>query len=138
MDINGVYTTFDSAGQIFFSLSLETHWLCQKITTKSTHFWLPSNLSGRLNNSNCCLVVMAATGRYHEPIATALCEKGIYVSILNPILIKQSGGGSIRKVKSDKKDALKIAKYGIDNWNNLREHTFMETTLVSLPIQFPE
>ena len=37
-------------------------------------------------------VIMEATGRYHEPVATALYELGIYVCVLNPILIKQSGG----------------------------------------------
>lgn len=68
-------------------------------------------------------VVMEATGRYHEPVATALHEYGIYVCVLNPILIHQSGGGSVRKVKSDKKDAIKIAKYGLDNWVDLREYT---------------
>ena len=47
-------------------------------------------------------VVMEATGRYHEPVAAALHEYGIYVCVLNPILIHQSGGGSVRKVKSDK------------------------------------
>ena len=67
-------------------------------------------------------VVMEATGRYHEPVATALHEYGIYVTVLNPILIHQSGGDSVRKVKSDKKDALKIAKYGLDNWVDLREY----------------
>ena len=72
-------------------------------------------------------VIMEATGRYHEPIATALHEMGLFVCILNPILIKQSGGGSVRKVKSDKKDALKIAKFGLDNWSNLREYTPMDT-----------
>jgi transposase len=72
-------------------------------------------------------VIMEATGRYHEPIAAALHESDIYVSVLNPILIHQSGGGSVRKVKSDKKDALKIAKYGFDNWEKLREYTPMET-----------
>ena len=72
-------------------------------------------------------VAMEATGRYHEPVAAALHELGIYVSILNPILIKQSGGGSVRKVKSDKKDAMKIAKYALDNWDQLREHTPMDT-----------
>jgi len=71
-------------------------------------------------------VIMEATGRYHEPVAAALHELGIYVCILNPIVIKQSGGGSVRKVKSDKKDALKIAKYGLDNWANLRQHTPMD------------
>ena len=68
-------------------------------------------------------VVMEATGRYHEPVAAALHEYGIFVSVLNPILIHQSGGASVRKVKSDKKDAIKIAKYGLDNWVDLREYT---------------
>lgn len=72
-------------------------------------------------------VIMEATGRYHEPIATALHETGIYVCVVNPIVIKQSGAGSVRKVKNDKKDALKIAKYGLDNWSQLREHTPMDT-----------
>ena len=47
-------------------------------------------------------VVMEATGRYHEPVAVALHEYGIYVCVLNPLYIKQSGDGSIRKVKTDK------------------------------------
>lgn len=72
-------------------------------------------------------VIMEATGRYHEPIAAALHESGLFVTVLNPILIRQSGGGSVRKVKSDKKDALKIAKYGLDNWEKLREYIPMET-----------
>ena len=55
-------------------------------------------------------VVMEATGRCHEPVAAALHEYGIYVCLLNPLFIKQSGGGSIRKVKTDKADAMKIAK----------------------------
>lgn len=68
-------------------------------------------------------VIMEATGRYHEPVAATLHEYGIFVCVLNPILIHQSGGGSVRKVKSDKKDAMKIAKYGLDNWTQLREYT---------------
>ena len=72
-------------------------------------------------------VLMEATGRYHEPVATALHEYGIRVTVINPLFIKQSGGGSIRKVKTDKADARKIAKYGLDNWTDLREYTPMET-----------
>lgn len=34
---------------------------------------------------------MEATGRYHEPVAAALHEYGIYVCVLNPLFIKQSG-----------------------------------------------
>ena len=73
-------------------------------------------------------VIMEATGRYHEPLAAVLNALGLFVCILNPIVIKQSGAGSVRKVKSDKKDALKIAKYGLDNWHHLREHTPMDKT----------
>ena len=36
-------------------------------------------------------VIMEATGRYHEPVAAALHEYGIYVCVLNPLFIKQSG-----------------------------------------------
>jgi len=79
-------------------------------------------------------VVMEATGRYHEPVAAALHEMGIFVCVLNPIVIKQSGAGSVRKVKSDKKDALKIAKYGLDNWTDLREHTPMDATRQQLKL----
>ena len=71
--------------------------------------------------------LMEATGRYHEPVAAALHEYGIRVTVINPLFIKQSGGGSIRKVKTDKADAMKIAKYALDNWVDLREYTPMET-----------
>lgn len=79
-------------------------------------------------------VVMEATGRYHEPVAAALHELGIFVCVLNPIVIKQSGAGSVRKVKSDRKDALKIAKYGLDNWAKLREHTPMDAVRQQLKL----
>jgi len=71
-------------------------------------------------------VIMEYTGRYYEPVAAALHEIGIYVSVVNPILIHDFGNNSLRRVKTDKKDALKIAKYGLDNWADLREYTPME------------
>lgn len=56
-------------------------------------------------------VVMEYTGNYFEPIARALHNAGIFVSVVNAILVHDYGGNSIRKVKTDKKDALKIASY---------------------------
>jgi transposase len=79
-------------------------------------------------------VIMEATGRYHEPVAKILHEAGIFVCVLNPVVIKQSGAGSVRKVKTDKKDALKIAKYGIDNWRDLRQYNLMDTTRQQLKL----
>lgn len=79
-------------------------------------------------------VIMEATGRYHEPVAAALHKYGIFVCVLNPILIHQSGGGSVRKVKSDRKDAIKIAKYDLDNWIDLQEYTSVDILRQQLKI----
>ena len=64
-------------------------------------------------------VVMEATGNYHAPVAWLLHNAGIYVSVVNPMLIHNYGNNTIRKGKTDKKDAKKIANYAIDNWANL-------------------
>ena len=73
-------------------------------------------------------VVMEHTGRYYEQIAQYLHDAGLYVSAVNPKLIKDySGGNSLRHVKTDKADAKKIAGYALDRWAELRQHTPMDT-----------
>lgn len=73
-------------------------------------------------------VLMEATGRYHEAIASELHERGIFVSVVNPILIHHYNPDStVRKVKTDKKDSVKIAKYCLEHWNDLREYSPMDT-----------
>ena len=72
-------------------------------------------------------VVLEHTGRYYEPVAQMLHDAGIFVSAVNPLLIKQYGNNSLRKVKTDKADSVKIARYGLDNWCELRQHTPMDT-----------
>ena len=72
-------------------------------------------------------VVLEHTGRYYEPVAQMLHNAGIFVSAVNPLLIKEYGNNSLRKVKTDKADSLKIARYGLDNWANLRQHTPLDT-----------
>lgn len=52
---------------------------------------------------------MEYTGAYYEPIANALHNQGIFVSVVNPLLIDDYGTNRVRKVKTDKKDSLKIA-----------------------------
>ena len=65
--------------------------------------------------------------RYYESVAKLLHEAGLYVSAVNPLLIKEYGNNSLRKVKTDKVDAMKIAKYALDNWCELRDYTPMDT-----------
>lgn len=66
--------------------------------------------------------VMEATGNYHAPVAWMLHDAGIYVSVVNPMLIHNYGNNTIRKGKTDKKDAVKIANYAIDNWTDLPQY----------------
>lgn len=67
-------------------------------------------------------VVMEYTGTYYEPIANALHNEGIFVSVVNPLLIEDYGTNRVRKVKTDKKDSLKIASFSIDKWLDLSEY----------------
>ena len=72
-------------------------------------------------------VVMEHTGRYYEPVAQVMHDQGVFVSAVNPLLIREYGGNSLRRVKTDKADARKIARYSLDNWAELREYTPMDT-----------
>ena len=67
-------------------------------------------------------VVMEATGVYYEPVARRLHEHGIFVSVVNPMLISDYGGNTLRKAKTDKKDAIKIASYALNSWLDLTEY----------------
>ena len=53
-------------------------------------------------------VVMEYTGVYFEPIATALYDAGLCVCVVHAQLIHNYGNNTIRKVKTDKADAIKI------------------------------
>ncbi len=64
-------------------------------------------------------VIMEYTGKYFQPIANYLHHEGIFVSVINAILIHDYSHSSIRRVKTDKKDAIKIANYGLDRWLDL-------------------
>jgi transposase len=72
-------------------------------------------------------VIMEHTGRYYEPVAQVIHDRGLSVSAVNPLLIREYGGNSLLRVKTDKADAKKIARYGLDNWAELREYTHMDT-----------
>ena len=64
-------------------------------------------------------VVMEATGNYHAPVAKLLHEAGLYVSVVNAKLVHSYGNNDLRRVKTDRKDAVKLANYGLDRWLTL-------------------
>lgn len=71
-------------------------------------------------------IVMEHTGRYYEPLIHELSKSGLFVSAINPKLIKDFSDNSLRKVKSDKADAVKIARYTLDSWTELKQYGLMD------------
>lgn len=71
-------------------------------------------------------IVMEHTGRYYEPLARELSLAGLFVTAVNPKLIKDFGAHSLRKVKSDKADSVKIARYTLDSWTELKQYSLMD------------
>jgi len=67
-------------------------------------------------------VVLEATGHYHEAVVAHFIKNDIYVSVVNPLLVHDYGNNTVRRIKTDRKDAIKIARYGLDNWAELREY----------------
>lgn len=68
-------------------------------------------------------IVMEYTGNYYLPIALFLRNNGLFVSVVNPILVKDYSSKSltVRKCKTDKKDSLKLAAFALDRWLDLPE-----------------
>ena len=64
-------------------------------------------------------VIMECTGTYYQPIAYGLHDEGFFVSAVHAQLIHDFGNNTIRKVKTDKADAIKIANYGLTHWLEL-------------------
>ena len=71
-------------------------------------------------------IVMEHTGRYYEPLVRELSQANLFVSAVNPKLIKDFSDNSLRKVKSDRADALKIVRYTLDSWTELRQYSLMD------------
>ena len=77
-------------------------------------------------------VVMEATGNYHTPVAKLLHEAGLYVSVVNAKLVHGYGNNDLRRVKTDRKDAVKLANYGLDRWLTLPRYIPEEDTRLLL------
>ena len=77
-------------------------------------------------------VVMEATGNYHAPVAKLLHDAGLYVSVINAKLVHGYGNNDLRRVKTDKKDSVKLANYGLDRWLTLTRYVPEEDTRLLL------
>lgn len=77
-------------------------------------------------------IVMEHTGRYYEALAHELSAANLFVSAINPKLIKDFDNDSLRKVKSDKADSVKISRYALDKWQNLKQYSVMDELRIQL------
>lgn len=66
-------------------------------------------------------IVMEETGTYHLPVLGYLLDKEYFVAAEKALKIKQYLDWGLRKVKTDKKDSYKLAKYACDNWYKLNK-----------------
>lgn len=65
---------------------------------------------------------MEYTSNYYQQIAKYLHDGQMFVSVVHALRIHYYGNDSIRRIKTDKADAIKIANYGLDHWNSLLEY----------------
>ena len=69
------------------------------------------------------MVAMESTACYHINLFSYLTAKGMDVFIINPLLISNFVKLSLRKTKTDKKDALVIAQFLLMNRETIRQST---------------
>ena len=71
---------------------------------------------------------MEYTAQYHDPATYTLSHAGLFVSVVNPHLIKNFVSNSLHRVKSNPADARKISRYTLDNLGELRQNSPMDNT----------
>ena len=77
-------------------------------------------------------IVMEQTAVYYLPIATVLSDAGLFVSVVHAKLVHDFGNNSIRRGKTDKKDAVKIANYALANWISLAPYCRQDSVRMEL------
>lgn len=70
--------------------------------------WIEVNVGGGVNNVHLC---MEATGVYHERLALFLHDRGMAVSVVNPMLVRRFVESEGARSKTDNADAKALARY---------------------------
>ena len=71
-------------------------------------------------------ILMENTGHYHYPVLKAIEDANLQVCLINAYQMKKYGDMELRKAKTDKKDALRIARYALEKGYSLVPHTPMD------------
>ena len=77
-------------------------------------------------------IVLEDTGHYHYPVVKYLVDNGMFVSTVNALRMKKYCSQSIRKAKTDRIDAIRIASYGLTYWSELTAASPLDSTYKEL------
>jgi len=90
-----------------------------------------------LPSGSCCII--EATGTYHCRLAYFLHEKGIAVSIVNPLSVKRYSQALMLRTKTDRADSRMLAAYGKtfspEPWQPKKEYCVELQQLIGLQQQ---
>jgi len=73
-------------------------------------------------------VGMESTGCYHINLFAFLCSEGMVCVVINPLLISNFARLSLRKTKTDKKDALTIAQFLLVHRSELSQVSYSQSS----------
>ena len=73
-------------------------------------------------------VGMESTGCYHINLFAFLCSEGMVCVVINPLLISNFARLSLRKTKTDKKDALTIAQFLLAHRSELSQVSYSQSS----------
>lgn len=75
---------------------------------------------------------MESTRNYHAPVARLPHDDGLHISAVNAILVHSYGNNNLRRVKTDKKDSVKLANSGLHHCRTLPRYVPAEDTQLLL------
>jgi len=83
-------------------------------------------LSSHSERLDQMIVAMESTGCYHINLFSFLTSEGIHTMVVNPLLISNFAKLSLRKTKTDKKDAMTIAKFLMEHHREISQLSFSQ------------
>lgn len=111
-------TGLDSKGNVCFSLSTTMN--------KSGFSELMKAITAICKDPSSVLTGMESTGCYHINLFSFLSHRGINTVLINPLLISNFAGLSLRKTKTDKKDSLTIAKFIVAHKDSIEQFSISQ------------
>jgi transposase len=72
------------------------------------------------------VVAMESSGCYHLNLFSFLSSKGLRILVINPLVVANFSRLSLRKTKTDRKDAFAIARYILSHRDSVEQFTILQ------------